>query len=99
MSNQITNYGVKDIKTLEGIELTKQDAQDAINRLVKFFQKYKGEFFGLDEDEYVEKDRKARKEYEKLKNDAEERARVEGKKSQKAETLRVGIFTISTSLG
>lgn len=48
------------------------------------------EFFGLDEDEYVEKDRKARKEYEKLKNDAEERARVEGKKSQKAETLRVG---------
>lgn len=49
MSNQITNYGVKDIKTLEGIELTKQDAQDAINRLVKFFQKYKGEFFGLDD--------------------------------------------------
>ena len=43
------DYGVKDIRTLEGIELTKQDAQDAINRLVKFFQKYKGEFLGLDD--------------------------------------------------
>ena len=48
----ISNYGVEQIKTLEGIEairLTKQDAQEAINRLVEFFQKYKGDFFGLDD--------------------------------------------------
>lgn len=43
------DYGVKDIKTLEGINLTKQDAQEAVNRLVKFFQQYKGKFFGLDD--------------------------------------------------
>ena len=31
------------------IPVTKQDAQEAVDRLVKFFQNYKGEFFGLDD--------------------------------------------------
>lgn len=31
------------------ISITKRDAQEAINRLVEFFQSYKGEFFGLDD--------------------------------------------------
>lgn len=37
---------------------TKEDAQNAIKRLIKFFQNYKGEFFGLDDlgiiDFYIE---------------------------------------------
>ena len=31
------------------IPITKQDAQKAIDRLVEFFQSYKGDFFGLDD--------------------------------------------------
>lgn len=31
------------------IPITKRDAQEAIDRLVKFFQSYKGDFFGLDD--------------------------------------------------
>ena len=38
----MSDYGIE-------IEVTKQDAQDAINNLVKFFQSYKGKFFGLDD--------------------------------------------------
>lgn len=48
------------------------------------------EYFGLDEEELRERDRKAREEYEKQKKEAEERSIKAGKKSQKAEALRVG---------
>ena len=40
------NYSIKDI---EKFLPSKEEAQEALNRLVEFFQNYEGEFFGLDD--------------------------------------------------
>lgn len=48
------------------------------------------ERFNIDEDELRQKDKEARDEYEKIKNEAEEKAIKEGKQSRKEEAFRIG---------
>ena len=47
------------------------------------------EYFGIDDEEFEEKERIAREEYEKQKRQAEEKAIKEGKESQKEEAFRI----------
>lgn len=49
-----------------------------------------GEYFGIDEDEYIEQDKKAKKAYEEKKKKKREEEIALGKKSQKEEAFRVG---------
>lgn len=49
-----------------------------------------GEYFGIDEDEYIEQDKKAKEVYEEKKKKKREEEIALGKKSQKEEAFRVG---------
>lgn len=49
-----------------------------------------GEYFGMDEDEYVKQDKKAKDAYEEKKKKKREEETELGKKSQKEEALRIG---------
>ena len=49
-----------------------------------------GEYFGIDEDEYIEQDKKAKEAYEEKKKKKREEEIALGKKSQKEEAFRVG---------
>lgn len=49
-----------------------------------------GEYFGIDEDEYIEQDKKAKEAYEEKKKKKREEEIALGKKSQKEEAFRIG---------
>ncbi|MBD5487130.1 MAG: cation diffusion facilitator family transporter [Lachnospiraceae bacterium] len=49
-----------------------------------------GEYFGIDEDEYIEQDKKAKDAYEEKKKKKREEEIALGKKSQKEEAFRIG---------
>lgn len=72
------NQSKSDLSTEEWLNETREDGQK------------QADYFGVDEDELKENDKKAREAYEKEKEKAKEKAISEGKKSQKAEALRVG---------
>ncbi len=56
------------------------------------------EYFGVDEQELKERDKKAREEYEKIKKEGEQKSIEAGKKSQKEEAFRVGKKAIKAVL-
>ena len=49
-----------------------------------------GEYFGIDEDEYIEQDKKAKEAYEEKKREKREEEIALGKKSQREEAFRIG---------
>lgn len=72
------NQSKSDLSTEEWLNETREDGQK------------QADYFGVDEEELRENDKKAREAYEKEKEKAKEKAVSEGRKSQKAEALRVG---------
>ncbi|WP_027204789.1 hypothetical protein [Butyrivibrio fibrisolvens] len=72
------NQSKSDLSTEEWLNEKRKDGQG------------QAEYFGVDEEELRDNDKKARKEYEDKKKDAEKKVVDEGRKSQKAEAFRIG---------